>query len=114
MVEMTLVDINTWLLIVRQSLGRKHIIVEVAFYITWIIIRMLYYPYLLFKSFKLVTGNTTYLDQMDYMKQAEEMDITVQITVLLLFIPFNILNFKWSYDLIKNRMSERWNKEHYL
>ena len=114
MVESTLVDINTWLLIVRQFLKRKHIIVEVAFFITWISIRILFYPYLMFKSFKLVTGSPLYLDQMENMKQAEEMDITVQVTVLLLFIPFNILNFKWSYDLFKKTIQGRGNKDHDL
>ena len=114
MVETTLVDVNTWLLIVRQFLKSKHVIVEIAFFITWISIRILLYPYLMFKSFKLVTGSPLYLDQMENMKQAEEMDINVQITVSILFILFNILNFKWSYDLFKKTIQGRGNKDHDL
>jgi hypothetical protein len=44
-----LVEVNTWLLIARRTIGGKA--VELGFYASWILLRNLYYPYLIYAFF---------------------------------------------------------------
>jgi hypothetical protein len=44
-----LVEVNTWLLIARRTIGGKAI--ELGFYASWILLRNLYYPYLIYAFF---------------------------------------------------------------
>ena len=96
LVELTLVDINTWFMILRQTLKKRYIIVESMFYISWVVIRMLYYPYLLFKSYK----------------RAEEGGALVVILMMVMFL--NVLNFKWSHDLFKKFFGSKVDHDHDL
>lgn len=45
-----LVEVNTWLLIARRCIGTK--IIEAAFYVSWIGLRNIFYPYLIWAFFK--------------------------------------------------------------
>jgi hypothetical protein len=45
-----LVEVNTWLLIARRTLGGRAL--EVAFYVSWVLLRNIYYPYLIWAFYK--------------------------------------------------------------
>jgi hypothetical protein len=45
MAHCMLVEVNTWLLIARRTIGGKA--VELGFYVSWVALRNLYYPYLI-------------------------------------------------------------------
>jgi hypothetical protein len=45
-----LVELNTWLLIARRTLGGK--LVEVLFYVSWVGLRNIWYPYLIWAFYK--------------------------------------------------------------
>jgi len=45
-----LVEINTWLLIARRVLGGK--VTEALFYISWVVLRNIWYPYLIWAFYK--------------------------------------------------------------
>jgi hypothetical protein len=45
-----IVELNTWLLIARRTLGGK--LVEVLFYATWVGLRNIWYPYLIWAFYK--------------------------------------------------------------
>ena len=96
LVELQMVDINTWFLILRQWQPKRHILTEILFYSSWVAIRMIYYPYLLYKA-SIRAGEGA-----------------AMITILLLIVFLNVLNFKWSYDLFKKTLSGKREKEHYL
>jgi hypothetical protein len=49
MAHCMLVEVNTWLLIARRTIGGKA--VELGFYASWIALRNLYYPYLIWAFF---------------------------------------------------------------
>lgn len=50
MAHCMLVEVNTWLLIARRTLGGRA--VEVGFYASWVLLRNLYYPYLIWAFFE--------------------------------------------------------------
>ena len=45
-----LVEINTWLLIARRTLGGKAL--EVGFYVSWVLLRNIFYPYLIWAFYQ--------------------------------------------------------------
>lgn len=52
-----LVEINTWLLIARRTLGGR--LTTAAFYVSWVLLRNLFYPYLIwafYKEWRVETG----------------------------------------------------------
>lgn len=49
MAHCMLVEVNTWLLIARRTIGGRAI--EVGFYTTWVALRNVYYPYLIWAFF---------------------------------------------------------------
>ena len=46
-----LVEINTWLLIARRNVERPSLILESLFYITWVVFRLVLYPFLVYRFF---------------------------------------------------------------
>ena len=96
LVELTLVDINTWFMTLRRTLDKRNVVIECFFYISWVVIRMLYYPYLLFKVYK----------------RAEEGTVFVVILIMVIFL--NVLNCKWSFDLFKKFFVGIEDRQHHL
>lgn len=47
-----LVEINTWLLIARRNVERPNVLLEVLFYATWILLRLVLYPFLVWRFFQ--------------------------------------------------------------
>jgi hypothetical protein len=45
-----LVEVNTWLLIARRAIGGK--LIEALFYVSWVGLRNIYYPYLIWAFYK--------------------------------------------------------------
>lgn len=45
-----LVEINTWLLIARRTLGGK--LLEMLFYVSWVLLRNIFYPYLIWAFYQ--------------------------------------------------------------
>ena len=114
MVDATLADINTWFLVLRQYLKKKNTIVEILFYASWVCIRMLYYPYILFKLLMQLKEGAIYVVQADFSVQVIHPDIKVQLVVLLVQTVFGVLNVKWTYDLFKKALCGKTAKNHYL
>jgi len=86
-----LVEINTFLLIARRN-WRSNNLIEFLFYFSWFAIRCLFYPYnLLFKLYP------------DYFRLAyyQKSYINVQFFIVLMFTPLNVLNLRWTIDLVK-------------
>jgi hypothetical protein len=51
-----LVEINTWLLIARRTIGGK--LLDAAFYVSWVLLRNVYYPYLIWAFYHEWRGET--------------------------------------------------------
>lgn len=104
-----IVEINTWFLIARRVFNKQGFppwviglsvvsirikLISILFYITWIGIRCLLYPYLMVAFYR------------------QWMDLSVRVgtkfNVLLLSVPlhacFCLLNLKWSYDLLMSKI----------
>ncbi|GLC40748.1 hypothetical protein PLESTB_000026600 [Pleodorina starrii] len=45
-----LVEVNTWLLIAKRTMRSR--VLEVLFYVTWVLLRNIYYPYLIWVFYK--------------------------------------------------------------
>ena len=93
-VQYLLVDINTWFLMVRQMLKERYLVIEVPFYVSWVLIRLVYYPYLMFKVWGRFHESLTFKG----------------LAVLTIFL--NILNFKWSIALFKRLAVNRLDKDY--
>jgi hypothetical protein len=85
-----LVEINTFFLIGRRHWGRTRVL-QIFFYSTWIFLRMMMFPFVLFLFvFK-------YFDYT--ISQAEGRLVNTGLLILLIMIFLNVLNMKWSWDL---------------
>ena len=85
-----LVEINTFFLIGRRYWGRT-LVLQILFYSTWIFLRMMMFPFVLYKfSFKYFNYTVA---------QAEGKFINTGLLILLIMVFLNILNMKWSWDL---------------
>jgi hypothetical protein len=85
-----LVEINTFLLILRRN-WRTNAFIEFLFYATWVAVRCVYYPYGLVGLYR------DYFD-MVFNKGSY---INVQLYIMCFFTPLNIMNLKWTIDLVK-------------
>ena len=90
------VEINTFFLIARRYFGRT-LPLQVAFYSTWIILRLLLYPVVLyFFVFKYIEYS---------MKENQGNFLNTGLFVLSTMIFLNMLNLKWSCDLFLKSQS---------
>ena len=81
------VEVNTFFLILRRVLTRQSVVVDCLFCFSWIILRLILYPYLAFAYWN------QYADEMIAMSS----HTIVTCFVLLLFLIY--LNTKWTVDL---------------
>eukprot|EP00980_Cylindrotheca_fusiformis_P005030 scaffold1062_cov130-Cylindrotheca_fusiformis.AAC.36 len=102
------VEINTWFLIARRVFNKEGFppwiidlsvvsirikLISICFYLTWIGIRCILYPALLIQLYKL------------WRIESENVNSFVNIEVVqpLMQSAFCILNFKWTFDLIRSK-----------
>jgi TLC domain len=79
-----LVEINTFILIARRNM-RSNILLQYAFYTTWVILRLILYP---------LAVPTFIINEL-------QDNITIgKIIYFILMLLLNALNIKWSYDLL--------------
>jgi len=106
-----LVEINTWLLIARRVFNKQGFppwtiidlsfvsirlkMISILFYITWIGIRVILYPYLLHDIWKLY---------MDYSVNQVKSYWNLLLICFPLHGVFCLLNLKWSYDLLFSKI----------
>lgn len=97
-----LVEINTFFLIGRRYWGRTRIL-QILFYSSWIFLRMMMFPYVLYLFiFK-------YFDYTSSKSQGKL--INTGLLILLIMVFLNFLNMKWTWDLfVKTRSTDR----HYI
>lgn len=103
MCQLLIVEVNTWLLTVRRHVNGEIIssILNALFYITWILIRNIFYP------FKLLELSLLYIV---YSKDHGSYLNFVLVFVTLTFF-LNYLNAKWTYDLFLKKASLAEHKE---
>ena len=87
-----LLEINTFFLLARRNF-RDSSIINILFFTSWIVIRLLLGPWLLYKTISL------------FLKHFElfwnEPILLLQATIIVIVTGgLNALNFKWSYDLV--------------
>lgn len=104
-----IVEINTWFLIARRVFNKAGFppwiidlsfisirvkLISICFYITWISIRCILYPFLMTVIFNI------------WMKAAEEKGryFVIEIVPVFLHAIFCGLNLKWSYDLLMSKV----------
>lgn len=90
-----LVEINTWLLIARRNF--RHIsILTPLFFVSWVLFRLIYYPFKGYQFIKLVA-----------VKYAENGYVDMgSVSYIILWGGLTFLNFKWSYDLVRKNFSK--------
>lgn len=108
------VEVNTWLIIARRVFNKNGKVaftfnaqvaggsmevklISVAFYVTWILIRLIIYPSL----FVVVC--------FQYMERCERVGSFLNVLMVAPFLQlvFCGLNFKWSYDLLLSKMRSK-------
>lgn len=91
-----LVEINSWFLMARRQFRSSEKLIPILFYTTWVLLRIVMYPAILFHFFYV------------YLETSESLGYFTHsgLSLLLLMIALNILNYSWSYDLLcKKRKS---------
>lgn len=83
------VEVNTFLLILRRNVSYNPVL-ELSFYVSWFYIRCFMYP----RSFISILNDyiTVITNQNQY--------LCIELFIILFFIPLNLLNLKWTVDLI--------------
>jgi hypothetical protein len=85
-----LVEFNTFFLIGRRHWGRP-LVLQIFFYSTWIFLRMMMFPFVLYKFvFKYFDYTTS---------QAQGRFVNTGLLILMIMVFLNVLNMKWSWDL---------------
>lgn len=90
-----LVEINTWLLILKRHY--KSVVLEALFYTTWVVMRLIVYPYLVVYYWHVYIG------------MAEELGTFVTILVLAPTIQFMLtgMNVWWTVTMLRQLMARR-------
>jgi len=96
-----LVELNTFLLVLRRN-THYNAIVEFFFYATWVYIRCFLYPR------GLINVTSEFISVLYNRKQF----LCIEFFVVLLFFPLNVLNLKWTVDLITRSFSKEKRKEY--
>ena len=105
------VEVNTWLLIARRVFNKQGFppwtiidlsffsirvkLISIFFYITWIGIRCILYPYLLLDIWNLYS---------DYSTKVAKTHWNWLLICFPLHAIFCLLNLKWSYDLLMSKI----------
>jgi hypothetical protein len=85
-----LVEINTWLLIARRNLERPNAIVEFLFYATWVLLRLVLYPFLVWRFYE------------EWLVAVRETGQVISPLILapLLQVFLMSLNLQWTYEMV--------------
>jgi hypothetical protein len=92
MAHCMLVEINTWLLIARRRIGGRAI--EAGFYASWVALRNVYYPYLIYAFFREWRHETALC--------GSALNPILVAPVLQAFLTG--LNYKWTWELVSKLM----------
>ena len=92
----TTVELNTWLLILRRYLRDRYVVIELPFYTTWIIIRVILYPYILYRFTTDLVFDCNSLQFRANGLCWQNFGFGISVIIL------NVLNSKWSIDLVYN------------
>jgi len=108
-----IVEVNTWFLIARRALNKRGdrmftsgvslwksartLAISSCFYITWFVIRLVIYPYLLVVIMR------------EWMKESEKVGTPLNIIAVtpLMQLVFIFLNIKWTVDLFRSKLKGR-------
>lgn len=94
-----LIEINTFFLIARRNY-QSSAILNALFFASWVIIRLFLGPWILYTAINLVQKHYDALNEYP-------IHLIEAITIVLVTIGLNILNFKWSYDLIVKQFARK-------
>jgi len=89
------VEVNTWLLIAKRHY--KSVVLEAGFYSTWVVMRLIIYPYLVWHY------------TWTYMEHSEELGTYVNIVLIAPLIQgyLSCLNYWWTALLLKQQIAKR-------
>jgi len=91
-----LLEINTFFLLARRNF-RSSSIINILFFSSWVVIRLLLGPWLLYKTISLfLTHFELFMNEPILLLQAS--------IIVIVTLGLNILNFKWSYDLVAKQI----------
>jgi len=106
-----LVELNTWFLIARRYWRRSSKIFSIGFYITWVTVRVGLFTYLMINSFESYLEKVFVqldVDQSGTLTRREIMRLRNWVHLMMLAPMFQTvfcaLNWKWTYDLILQKM----------
>lgn len=107
-----LVELNTWLLILRRQRiarhGILHVVNSLLFYVTWFSIRCIAYPYLIFEVYGLFVSHVQMLkDKTDPAWLRSSWGLTYMMIPPIFQTTLTILNVHWSIQLIKNTLMRK-------
>ena len=94
-----LVEINTFFLIARRNF-KDSILLQFMFFASWIALRILFYPYILYHFVAFIVINN---EHMNITK--EPLYVVTAIAILGTMLLLNTMNTKWSYDLFRKTFS---------
>jgi hypothetical protein len=104
-----IVEVNTWFLIARRVFNKQGFspwiidlsffsirvkLISILFYTTWILIRCLWYPYLMIPFYRI------------WLRHSHQVNTKINLVMLTLPLHFAFccLNLKWSYDLLMSKI----------
>lgn len=106
-----LVELNTWFLIARRYWRRSSKIFSIGFYITWVTVRVGLFTYLMISSFESYLEKVFLqldVDESGTLTRKEIMRLRNWVHLMMLAPMFQTvfcaLNWKWTYDLILQKM----------
>jgi TLC domain len=93
--------VNTWLLIARRML--PSVVLDVLFYFTWIVIRVIWFPYLIYDFY------------LEYRHAANQSGNPLHPIIFapLIQVGLCFLNAQWTVQLFRSKMSRK-HKSHHL
>lgn len=94
-----LVEINTWLLIAKRTISVGRVLLDVLFYVTWVLLRNVWYPYLVWLFAK------------EYLKVSSETGTYFNWFIMAAPLQAGLtgLNFHWTFSLLRkhgNKMKQ--------
>lgn len=99
-----LLEVNTFLLIARRNI-RDSVVIKILFFGSWIVIRLLMGPWLLYIT------TTLFLSQLNMLRTTQS-QLLAALTITVVTCALNVLNFKWSYDLLIKNVASKEKKSH--
>mmetsp|Transcript_13024 Transcript_13024/g.37112 ORF Transcript_13024/g.37112 Transcript_13024/m.37112 type:complete len:285 (-) Transcript_13024:50-904(-) len=107
-----LVEVNTWFLILRRSpIAQSSLLrpsVSICFYVTWYVIRIGVYPYMIYDVYQLFTNHVeTMKKNGDPAWVRASYGMTYMVIPPLFQTALSALNIHWTIQLVKNTWKKR-------